>query len=97
MIDIKLIREERELVKENIKKKFQDKKLPLVDEVIELDELSRKIKTEADAIRAENPRGAPTCTCLPTSGPKPPARDPLPALPPLLTHICAAHLHTLCT
>ena len=50
-----------------------------------------------DAIRAENPRGAPTCTCLPTSGPKPPARDPLPALPQLLTHICAAHLHTLCT
>lgn len=37
MIDIKLIRENPELVKENIKKKFQDQKLPLVDEVIELD------------------------------------------------------------
>ena len=37
MIDIKLIRENKDLVKENIKKKFQDKKLPLVDEVYELD------------------------------------------------------------
>ena len=41
MIDINLIRENRELVKENIKKKFQDKKLPIVDEVYELD---KKIK-----------------------------------------------------
>ena len=48
MIDIKLIRENEELVKENIKKKFQDEKLPLVDEVKELDVKVRDIQTEAD-------------------------------------------------
>ena len=53
MIDIKLIRENEELVKENIKKKFQDEKLPLVDEVKELDVKVRDIQTEADNIRAE--------------------------------------------
>ena len=42
MIDIKLIRENRDLVKENIKKKFQDEKLPLVDEVYELDKRYRE-------------------------------------------------------
>ena len=42
MIDIKLIRENREKVKENIRKKFQDKKLPLVDEVFDMDERYRK-------------------------------------------------------
>ena len=52
MIDIKLIRENPELVKENIKKKFQDEKLPLVDEVIALDAESRKAKQEADDLRA---------------------------------------------
>ena len=52
MIDIKFLRANPEIVKENIKKKFQDKKLPLVDEVIALDEESRKVKSEADAIRA---------------------------------------------
>ena len=41
MIDIKLIRENRDLVKENIKKKFQDEKLPLVDEIFELDKRVR--------------------------------------------------------
>ena len=51
MIDIKLIRENKELVKENIKKKFQDHKLPLVDEVYDLDIKYRKIKTEADESR----------------------------------------------
>ena len=44
MIDIKFLRENPEIVKENIKKKFQDKKLPLVDEVIALDAESRKIQ-----------------------------------------------------
>ena len=44
MIDIKLIRENPELVKENIKKKFQDEKLPLVDEVFELDKKVREVK-----------------------------------------------------
>ena len=52
MIDIKLIRENRELVKENIKKKFQDKKLPLVDEVYELDKECREAKQEGDKLRA---------------------------------------------
>lgn len=52
MIDIKLIREDRELVKENIKKKFQDHKLPLVDKVYELDIVYRETKTKADRLRA---------------------------------------------
>ncbi len=52
MIDIKFLRENPEIVKENIKKKFQDEKLPLVDEVIALDAESRKAKQEADDLRA---------------------------------------------
>ena len=52
MIDIKFLRENPETVKENIKKKFQDHKLPLVDEVIELDVESRKAKQEADDLRS---------------------------------------------
>ena len=53
MIDIKLIRENPELVKENIKKKFQDEKLVLVDEVKKLDEEVRENKAKGDALRAE--------------------------------------------
>ena len=53
MIDIKLIRENRDLVKENIKKKFQNNKLGLVDEVYELDLKFRETKQEADNLRAE--------------------------------------------
>ena len=53
MIDIKFLRENPDVVKENIKKKFQDSKLPLVDEVIELDAQSRKIKGQADDLRAQ--------------------------------------------
>ena len=53
MIDIKFLREYPEAVKENIKKKFQDHKLPLVDEVIELDAQARKTQQEADSLRAE--------------------------------------------
>ena len=53
MIDIKLIRENKELVKENIKKKFQNEKLPIVDEVYELDIKFREAKAKADTIRAE--------------------------------------------
>ena len=53
MIDIKLLRENPELVKENIKKKFQDEKLVLVDEVLELDEKLRSYKTEGDRLRSE--------------------------------------------
>ena len=52
MIDIKFLRENPEAVKENIRKKFQDNKLPLVDEVIELDAEARKTQQEADNLRA---------------------------------------------
>ena len=52
MIDIKFLRENPDIVKENIKKKFQDSKLGLVDEVIELDAEVRKAQQEADDIRA---------------------------------------------
>lgn len=51
MLDIKFVRENKEIVKENIKKKFQDEKLPLVDEVIELDEKVRSLKLEGDELR----------------------------------------------
>ena len=51
MIDIKFLRENPDVVKENIRKKFQDEKLPLVDEVIELDSKSRAAKAEADDLR----------------------------------------------
>ncbi len=53
MLDIKFVRENPEIVKENIKKKFQDAKLPLVDEVIELYEQQRKVKLEGDNLRSE--------------------------------------------
>ena len=53
MIDIKLIRKNRELVKKNIKKKFQDEKLPLVDEVFELDKEAREAKLKGDNLRSE--------------------------------------------
>ena len=52
MIDLKFLRENPEVVKENIRKKFQDHKLPLVDEVIELDAQARKVQMEADELRA---------------------------------------------
>ncbi|MCH5298499.1 MAG: serine--tRNA ligase [Ruminococcus sp.] len=52
MIDIKFLRENPDVVKENIRNKFQDKKLPLVDEVIDLDKQSREAKGKADALRA---------------------------------------------
>ncbi len=52
MLDLKFVRENPEIVKQNIRNKFQDRKLPLVDEVIELDAESRKVKQEADNLRA---------------------------------------------
>ena len=52
MIDIKFLKENPEIVKQNIRNKFQDRKLPLVDEVIELDRESRAVQTEANAVRA---------------------------------------------
>ena len=53
MLDIKFVRENPEVVKQNIRNKFQDRKLPLVDEVIELDLENRKIKQEVEALRAD--------------------------------------------
>ncbi len=53
MIDINLIRENPELVKANIRKKFQDKKIPLVDEIIELDKKKRALQSEGDNLRAQ--------------------------------------------
>ena len=53
MIDIKLIRENPDLVKENIKKKFQDQKLVLVDEVLELDKKNREAKLNGDNLRSD--------------------------------------------
>ena len=56
MIDIKLIRENPEMVKENIKKKFQDKKLPLVDEIKDLDVRVREVQVRVDGLKAEKNR-----------------------------------------
>ena len=53
MLDIKFLRTNPDIVKQNIKNKFQDEKLPLVDEVIELDQRNREIKQEVEALRAE--------------------------------------------
>ena len=50
MLDIRFVRENPEVVKENIKNKFQDSKLPLVDEVIELDKRNREIKQEVEGL-----------------------------------------------
>ena len=52
MLDLRFVRENPEIVKQNIRNKFQDAKLPLVDEVIELDEENRKVKKEVDDLRA---------------------------------------------
>ena len=52
MLDIRFVRENPEIVKENIKKKFQDSKLPLVDEVIALDEEKREAQKKADELRS---------------------------------------------
>ena len=56
MLDIKFVRENPDIVKENIKKKFQDAKLPLVDEAIDLDRRFRESKSRADSLRAERNR-----------------------------------------
>ena len=53
MLDIKFVRANPDIVKENIKKKFQDEKLPLVDEVISLDQKIRQLKQEGDELRKE--------------------------------------------
>ena len=53
MLDIKFLRENQELVKENIRKKFQDEKLPLVDEIVELDKKNRELKQQGDELRSK--------------------------------------------
>ena len=53
MLDIKFVRENKELVKVNIRKKFQEEKLPLVDEVIELDQRNRELKQQGDTLRSQ--------------------------------------------
>ncbi len=70
MIDINLIRDNAELVKENIKKKFQDEKLVLVDEVFEMDKEYRASKTKGDSLRAERNRISKTIGGLMKTGQK---------------------------
>ena len=70
MIDIKLIRENKELVKENIVKKYQDEKLPLVDEVYDLDIRVRELQTEGDNLKAEKNKLSKEIGALMASGKK---------------------------
>jgi len=70
MIDIKFLRENSDVVKENIKKKFQDSKLALVDEVIVLDEERRKSQQEADNLRAEKNKASKQIGALMAQGKK---------------------------
>ena len=75
MIDIKFLRENPDVVKENIKKKFQDEKLPLVDEVIELDAKARAAQTEADELRASKNKIAKEIGALMAQGKKDEANE----------------------
>ena len=75
MIDIKFLRENPDAVKQNIKNKFQDAKLPLVDEVMLLDAESRKIKQEADALRNERNKYSKAIGGLMAGGKKDEAED----------------------
>ena len=75
MLDIRFLRENPDIVKENIKKKFQDNKLALVDEVIELDAQSRAIKSEADSLRANRNKVSKEIGALMAQGKKDEAMD----------------------
>ena len=75
MIDIKFLRENPDAVKENIKKKFQDAKLPLVDEVIELDKQRRENQAEADQLRAEKNKISKEIGALMAAGKKEEAEE----------------------
>ena len=70
MLDLKFVRENPDIVKENIKKKFQDHKLQLVDEVIELDKEARKAQTDADALRANRKTVSKQISALMAQGKK---------------------------
>ena len=75
MIDIKLIRENKDLVKENIKKKFQDEKLPLVDEIYELDKKVREVQVKADGLKADKNKLSSQIGILMKDGKKEEAED----------------------
>ena len=75
MLDIKFLRENPDIVKQNIKNKFQDSKLPLVDEVIELDAKARATQSEADALRANKNKTAKQIGALMAQGKKEEAEE----------------------
>ena len=75
MLDIKFLRENPDVVKENIKNKFQDSKLPLVDEVIELDKKSRAVQQEADSLRADRNKFSKQIGALMAQGKKEEAEE----------------------
>ena len=75
MLDLKFVRENPDIVKQNIKNKFQDKKLPLVDEVIELDAKNRTAKKEADDLRANKNKIAKQIGALMGQGKKEEAEE----------------------
>lgn len=75
MLDLKFVRENPDIVKQNIKNKFQDSKLPLVDEVIELDAKARATKQEADALRANKNKTAKQIGALMAQGKKEEAEE----------------------
>ena len=70
MIDIKFLRENPDVVKQNIKNKFQDHKLPMVDEVIELDAKARAAQQEADELRSQKNKIAKQIGALMAQGKK---------------------------
>ena len=75
MIDIKFLRENPDIVRQNIKNKFQDFKLPMVDEVIELDEKLRKTKAEADELRSKRNKISKEIGALMAQGKKEEAQE----------------------
>lgn len=75
MLDLKFVRENPDIVKQNIRNKFQDAKLPLVDEVIALDEENRKLKQNADALRANRNKVSKTIGMLMGQGKKEQAEE----------------------
>lgn len=87
MLDIKFVRENTEIVKQNIKNKFQDNKLALVDEVIALDTESRKTQQEADALRAERNRISKEIGVLMAQGKKAEAEETKKKVTDASTHL----------
>ena len=75
MIDIKFLRENPDIVKQNIKNKFQDSKLPLVDEVIQLDQENRSIKQEVQSLQAEKNKASKKIGALMAQGKKDEAEE----------------------